>query len=189
VGRIVSNFFISLDGVVELPERWHFEYFNGEMAAAITAGAAACAAFLMGRVLYEEWSGYWPGQVRIEPDAARQSADDFATFIDQVPKYVVSDTLSEATWANTTIIAGDVAAQVQELKDRTDGQIGMSGSATLVRWLLAHGLLDELNLMVHPIVVGSGQRLFEGTPTSKLQLVGHEAFSTGVLSLSYVPAA
>ena len=126
------------------------------------------------------------------PDRAGRrhaSADDYATFINDVPKYVVSNTLSEATWTNTSVVSGDVAAQIQALKDRTDGQIGMSGSATLVRWLLANGLLDELNLMVHPIAVGHGQRLFEGTPTHQLQLVRHEAFSTGVLSLSYVPAA
>jgi dihydrofolate reductase len=179
MGKIVSSFFISLDGVVESPDQWHFPYFNDEMGAAIGKSIEANPALLMGRVLYDEWAAYWPNQDDDVP---------FASFINNVPKYVVSNTLTEATWTNTTVISGDVATQIQELKDRTDGNIGMSGSATLVRWLLANGLLDELNLMVHPIAVGHGQRLFEDTPTHPLQLVNHETFSTGVLNLTYAPA-
>jgi len=189
VGKIVSNFFISLDGVVESPDQWHFQYFNDEMGAAISKGVAGCEAFLMGRVLYGEWSEYWPGQVRTEPEAAEAATDDFGSFINSVPKYVVSNTLGEATWSNTTIVSGDVARQLQEVKDRTNGTIQMSGSATLVRWLLGNGLLDELNLMVHPVAVGHGKRLFEGTPTHRLELVKHEVFTTGVLWLTYVPTA
>jgi dihydrofolate reductase len=179
MGKIVSNFFISLDGVVEAPNEWHFPYFNDEMGAAIGAGVEACSAFLMGRVLYEEWSDFWPKQSDAEP---------FAAFINNVPKYAVSNTLKEAKWNNTTIISGDVAAKLNEIKRDTDGVIGMSGSATLARWLLANGLVDELNLMVHPIAVGRGQRLFEDTPTHKLRLVKNETFSTGVLYLTYAPA-
>ncbi len=85
------------------------------------------------------------------------------------------------------MLSGDVA-EIQQLKDRIDGTIGMSGSATLVRWLLANGLLDELNLMVHPIAFGHGQRLFEDAPTHPLRLVSHQAFTTGVLNLTYAPA-
>ncbi|MGI9120661.1 MAG: dihydrofolate reductase family protein [Acidimicrobiales bacterium] len=179
MGKIVSNFFMSLDGVVEAPHEWHFPYFNDEMGAAIGKGTETITAFLMGRVLYEEWAGYWPNQGDEVP---------FASFINSVPKYVVSSTLDEATWANTTVISGDVAAQIEQLKDGTDGDIGISGSATLVRWLLANGLLDELNLLVHPIAVGHGQRLFEDTPTHRLQLVKQETFETGVLNLTYAPA-
>lgn len=104
-----------------------------------------------------------------------------------VPKYVVSTTLTGAEWQNTTVVSGDVAAEIGKIKQRTEGDIALSGSATLVRWLLANGLLDELNLLVHPIVVGHGQRLFEGTPTHPLQLVRHEAFTTGVVNLTYAP--
>jgi len=179
MGKIVSNFFMSLDGVVESPDQWHFPYFNDEMGAAIGQGAQSFEAFLMGRVLYDEWASYWPNQGDDVP---------FASFINNVPKYVVSNTLREATWRNTTVISGDVQSQIQELKDRTGRDIGMSGSATLVRWLLANGLLDELNLMLHPIAVGHGQRLFEDTPTHPLQLVKQETFKTGVLNLSYAPA-
>ncbi len=179
MGKIVSNFFISLDGVIEAPDQWHFPYFNDEMGAAIGQGAETYEGFLMGRVLYEEWSSYWPAQGDEVP---------FASFINNVPKYVVSNTLDKATWNNTTVVSGDVAAELQKLKERS-GDIGMSGSATLVRWLLVNNLLDELGLMVHPIVVGHGERLFEDSPTHPLKLVRHETFETGVLNLSYAPAS
>jgi dihydrofolate reductase len=178
MGKIVSNFFISLDDVVESPDKWHFPYFNDEMGAAIEKGMETSEAFLMGRVLYEEWASYWPNQ----------GDDDFAGFINNIPKYVVTNTLEEATWNNTTVVSGDVAAQLRRIKEQTAGDIGMSGSATLVRWLLANDLLDELNLLVHPIAVGSGQRLFEETPTHPLRLLHHDVFETGVLNLRYAPA-
>ena len=178
MGRIVSNFFISLDGVVEAPDQWHFPYFNDEMGNAVSQGVEAAEGFLMGRVLYEEWAAYWPDS-QDEP---------FSSFINNAPKYVVSHTLDEATWNNTTLIGSDVAGRIRELKDSTKGDIAMSGSATLVRWLLANGLLDRLNLLLHPIAVGKGQRLFEDTATHPLQLVSEERFSTGVLNLSYSPA-
>ena len=190
MGKIVSNFFMSLDGVVESPDQWHFPYFNDEMGAAIDQGAAASAAFLMGRVLYEEWSSYWPNAAaEAPPGEPEEAANSFASFINNIPKYVVSSTLDEATWNNTTIVSGDVAGQLRKIKEQTAGDITMSGSATLVRWLLANGLLDELHLLVHPIAVCHGERLFEGTPTYPLQLVGHETFETGVLNLTYTPAA
>jgi len=85
-------------------------------------------------------------------------------------------------------VSGDVATQIQDIKEQSDGDIGMSGSATLVRWLLANGLLDELALLVPPIAVGHGRRLFEDTPTHPLKLVNHETFQTGVLNLTYAPA-
>jgi dihydrofolate reductase len=179
MGQIKSNFFISLDGVVESPDQWHFPYFNDEMGAAIETGVKTVAAFLLGRKLYEEWADYWPNQGDEVP---------FASFINNVPKYVVSNTLGEATWNNTTIISGDVATKVRQLKEQTDGDIALSGSATTVRWLLANDLLDELHLLVHPIAVGHGQRLFEDTPTYPLELTKSETFTTGVLYLTYTPA-
>lgn len=179
MGKIVSNFFISLDGVVESPDKWHFPYFNDEMGAAVGRGSESAGAFLMGRVLYEQWASYWPHQGDDVP---------FASFINNVPKYVVSNTLTSATWNNTTIVSGDVAGRLREIEAETDGDVAMSGSATLVRWLLANGLLDELRLLVHPIAVGHGQRLFEDTPTYPLRLTRHETFQTGVLNLTYVPA-
>ena len=179
VGRIVSTFFISLDGVVESPDKWHFPYFDDDMGASVDADNQRTTAYLMGRVLYEEWAGHWP-QVN-DPD------DAYARMINTVPKSVVSTTLTNPTWNNTSVISGDVAAGVRDLKAETDGTIGMFGSATTVRWLLAEGLLDELHLLVHPIAVGSGQRLFDGTPTHPLNLVQHEVLKSGVLDLRYAP--
>ena len=177
MGRIVSNFFMSLDGVVEAPDQWHMPYFNDEMGAAIGKGMATNKAFLMGRVLYDEWAGFWPN-----------SDDDFATFFNNHPKYVVSNSLEQADWNNTTIVSGDVRKRLRELKDATDGDLVISGSATLVRSLLRDGLLDELRVLVHPIVVGRGGRLFEDDTPRALELAGHEIFSTGVLNLTYTPA-
>ena len=177
MGRIVSNFFMSLDGVVEAPDQWHMPYFNDEMGDAIGKGMATNKAFLMGRVLYDEWAGFWPN-----------SDDDFATFFNNHPKYVVSDSLERADWNNTTIVSGDVPQRLRELKDATDGDLVISGSATLVRSLLRDGLLDELRVLVHPIVVGRGGRLFEDDTPRALELAGHQIFSTGVLNLTYTPA-
>jgi dihydrofolate reductase len=179
MGKIVSNFFMSLDGVVEAPDQWHFPYFNDEMGAAIGKGMETNRGFLMGRVLYDEWSAFWPAQ----------TDEEFAPFINNAPKYVVSNSLDRADWTNTTIVSGDVAQQLRDLKDATDGDLVVTGSATLVRTLLADGLLDELRLLVHPIVVGHGARLFEDTTPHPLELVSHEVFSTGVLNLAYAPSA
>ncbi|MFE3443144.1 dihydrofolate reductase family protein [Nocardia sp. NPDC059180] len=175
MGKIVSNFFTSLDGVVEAPDQWHFPYFDDEMGAVIGAGMQAAGAFLMGRTLYEEWSQYWPTSEDAET----------AEFFNNIPKFVVSNTLEKAGWNNTTIISGDIAVGVREAKEQTEGDIQMSGSATTVRWLLANGLLDELRLLVHPILVGHGQRLFEDTTPRPLTLVKSETLGSGVLNLAY----
>ena len=175
--KIKSNFFISLDGVVESPDKWHFPYFNDEIAAAVDEGIQDARGLLMGRKLYDEWSSYWP----------TSTDEPFASFINSTPKYVVSSTLHNADWTNTTIVSGDVAGQLRQLKEEP-GDIAMSGSATLVRWLLANGLLDELNLLIHPIAVGRGRRLFEDTPTHPLRLTHQKTFETGVLHVKYAPA-
>ncbi|MEV7801897.1 dihydrofolate reductase family protein [Microbispora sp. NPDC088329] len=181
MARIVANFFISLDGVVESPDQWHFPYWNDEMGAVIQAGMQTSAGMLMGRKLYEEWSAYW---------TTTDQDPEIAAVFNSAPKYVVSNSLEKADWNNTTVVNGDVAARLRELKEQIQGgDLQMSGSATTVRWLLDNGLLDELNLLVHPIVVGHGQRLFEDGPTHKLKLVKSETFKTGVLNLSFVPDA
>jgi dihydrofolate reductase len=181
VRQIKSNFFISLDGVVESPDQWHFPYFNDEMGNAVGSGFATTDAILMGRVLYDEWSAYWP-------DNADQP---FGDVINPIKKYVVSNSLTSADWENTEVIPGDGAAEkLREIKAQDGGDISMSGSPTTVRWLLREGLLDELNLLVHPIAVGEGMgRLFpEDEPTVPLKLLRSETFATGVLNLSYAPA-
>ena len=179
--KIKSHFFISLDGVVEAPDKWHFPYFDDDMGAAVGAGFATTDAMLMGRVLYEEWAAYWP-----------EHADEpFGDVMNSMKKYVVSDSLEAADWQNTELIGGDVAKQkLTELKSQDGGDITLSGSATTVRWLLRDGLLDELNLLVHPIVVGDGMaRLFPPEePSTPLELVSSQTFKSGVLNLTYGPA-
>jgi len=182
MGRIVSNFFISMDGVVERPDQWHFPYFDDEMGEIVGSGMANTAAILMGHRLYDEWSQYWPAQ----------GDQDFGAVINGAQKYVLSHEPFDADWNNTTVISGDdasVAEQVRALKERTDGDITMSGSATTVRWLIAQGLLDEIALLVHPVAVASGQRLFEGTGTVPLQLTECRALKSGVVLVRYAPAA
>ena len=180
MGRIVSNFFISMDGVVERPDLWHFPYFDDEMGEVVGAGMADTQGILMGRTLYGEWSQYWP----------EQGDNDFGAVINPMPKYVLAHEPFDAEWNNTTVLSGDdaaVAEQVRALKERTEGDITMSGSATTVRWLIAQGLLDELALLVHPIAVATGQRLFEGTGTVPLELTESRALKTGVLLVRYAP--
>jgi dihydrofolate reductase len=180
--KVVASEFVSLDGVVESPDKWHFPYFNDEMGDAIGAAMAASDAMLMGRVLYEEWAAFWPKQ---DPDE-----NPVAAQMNGVRKYVVSTTLEEhLEWQNSTLIGDNVAEEISRLKEQPGKDISISGSPTLVRSLLADGLLDELRLMLHPIVVGSGKRLFEnGGDQKALQLVDSKTFSTGVLYLTYQPA-
>lgn len=178
--KIVAGFFMSLDGVTEAPQTWHFPYFNDEMGAAVGAQAAAADAMLLGRVTYEEFAGAFAGA---DPD------NEMAAQMTNTPKYVVSTTLGRPGWANTTVIKDDVAAQITRLKEQPGANISVTGSAVLVRFLLRHGLLDELRLLIHPIVVGSGARLFDDW-SDKLPLtaVHAESFSTGVQAVTYVPA-
>jgi len=179
--KVVASLFLSLDGVMEAPEEWHFPYFNDEMGAAIGEAMSSADAFLLGRRTYEVWAAYWPDQ----------SADEnpMAEVINGLPKFVVSTTLEEVTWENSTVLGADLAGEVSSLKRQPGKDISVSGSATLVRSLLREGLLDELRLMVHPIVLGSGKRLFEnGTGRAPLELVASQSFGTGVLNLTYRPA-
>ena len=178
--KIKSNFFISLDGVVESPDKWHFPYFDDQMGAVVAAGAQGVDAYLMGRVLYEEWAAYWP-----------EHADEpFGDVLNTIKKYVVSSTLASADWQNSEIVDGD-PVRIAELKAQDGDDIVMAGSATTVRWLLREGLLDELHLLVHPLVVGGGMaRLFPpDEPKAPLRLVSSEAFGSGVVYLVYVPEA
>jgi dihydrofolate reductase len=180
VRKIKAYFFISLDGVVESPDKWHFPYFDEEMGNAVGAGFATADAMLMGRVLYDEWAAYWP-----------EHADEpFGDVMNSMKKYVISDSLQEAAWQNTEVVGGDVARKVADIKAQDGGDITMSGSATTARWLLREGLLDELNLLLHPIAVGDGlARLFPpDDPSIRLELVSAETFKSGVLNLSYAPA-
>jgi dihydrofolate reductase len=178
MSKLVASFFVSLDGVVEAPEQWQRPYFNEEMGAAIGESIASSEAFLLGRRTYEEWAAFWPHQDPAEIPMAEA--------INTRPKYVVSRSLDEVEWQGSTLLKGDLREEVSKLKQKADKDISVSGSGTLVRSLIQLGLLDELRLMVHPVLVGSGQRLFEeGEAEAPLELVASETFETGVLNLTY----
>src|SRR5258708_17889683 len=150
MGSINAGLFIALDGVVEAPQTWHFEYFNDEMGAAVGGMMTGSDAMLLGRQTYDEFASYWPRADPADPTTAQMNG---------TPKYVVSTTLEKADWQNSTVVSGDVKAELPKLKQ--DKQLGVTGSPTLVRWLLQQGLIDELHLLVHPVAVGAGKRLFE----------------------------
>jgi dihydrofolate reductase len=177
MGFLTSSLFISLDGVIEAPETWHFPYFNDQMGAAVGELMGGAEATLLGRRTYEEFAGYWPNADPGDPMTAAMNG---------ARKFVVSRTLTDATWENSSVITGDVAAGLTKLKAGT--RLGTTGSATLVRWLLEQGLVDELHLLVHPIVVGHGRKLFTDGATVPLKLVSSTTFDTGVLHLVYAGA-
>jgi dihydrofolate reductase len=147
--KVVASELVALDGVIESPEKWSFQFHNDEMAEAQGAGMAAADAMLLGRVTYQEFASYWPYQ---------NSADQpFTDYLNNTPKYVVSMTLERPLeWQNSTLINGNVAGAIAKLKRQPGKDIGIVGSGTLVRSLLREDLLDELRLMVHPIVMGAG---------------------------------
>ena len=178
MGTIKAGLFISLDGVVEAPFDWHFDYFDDEMGAAVGAMMDSSDAMLLGRKTYEEFAGHWPNA---------DPADSLTTQMNGTPKYVVSTTLTDPTWENSTVVSGDVKAELTSLKQ--DRNLGTTGSGSLVRWLLEEGLLDELHLLVHPLVVGKGKKLFDGDSKVPLQLASSATFRTGVLNLVYTRAA
>ena len=180
--KVVGAEFLSLDGVMESPDQWHFPYFNDEMGQAVGEGFETSDALLMGRVLYEEWVAFWSNQNPEENPVAER--------MNGVRKYVVSTTLQEPLeWNNASLIGGDVAEEISQLKQQPGKDIVISGSGALVRSLLDYGVLDELKLMVHPIVVGSGKKLFEdGEKRTALELVESKTFTTGVVYLTYRPA-
>ena len=180
--KVTAGLFVSLDGVVESPERWQLPYFNDEMGEAVGAAMAATDAMLLGRVTYQEFASYWPGVSAEE--------QPFADHMNNTPKYVVSRTLEgPLEWNNSTLIRGNVAEEITRLRQQPGKNIGITGSATLVQSLLREDLLDELGLIIHPVVVGAGRRLFgEGGGLKALELVNSKTFSTGVVSLTYQPA-
>jgi dihydrofolate reductase len=180
--KVIASELVALDGVMEAPETWHLPYFNDEMGEAIGAAMAEADAMLFGRVTYEEFAAFWPSQGGED--------QEFADYMNNIPKFVISTTLEEPLeWNNSTLIKGNVTEEITGLKQQPGKDISISGSGTLVQSLLTEGLLDELRLMVHPIVVGSGKRLFEGGSDQKaLELVDSKTFGTGVLYLTYRPA-
>ncbi len=187
MGRIVVTEFISLDGVVEDPGGsedfeyggWTFEIERGDDGNKFKLDETMEAdAQLLGRVTYEGFAAAWPSR-----------EGDFADKFNEMPKYVVSSTLQDPEWQNSTVLSGDVAEEVGKLKQEQDGVILVAGSIQLVQALLEHDLVDELRLMVFPVVLGKGRRLFGETSAKKpLKLTDSNTVGDGVEILTYQPA-
>jgi dihydrofolate reductase len=180
--KIVAGLFVSVDGVVEAPETWTGPYFSPQVGQHIGSLMAEGDTMLLGRVTYQTFAASFAGNTS-DPMAAQMNA---------TPKVVVSTTLDQPDWENSTLIRG-AAADIIRLKQQPGKNINISGSATLVTSLLRQGLLDELDLMVFPVVVGHGKRLFDrdgggGEGSTGLTLAACEAFPAGVAHLAYRPA-
>jgi dihydrofolate reductase len=186
MGRIVVTEFVSLDGVMEDPGGaedfqhggWTFEIDRGEDGDKFKLDEAFDAeALLLGRVTYEGFAAAWPSR-----------EGEFADKFNSMPKYVVSSTLEEAEWNNTTVLKGDVANEVSKLRQGVDGDVVVHGSAQLVQTLVEHDLVDELRLMVFPVLLGTGKRLFGETSDKKrLRLRDSKTVGDGIAILVYQP--
>ena len=187
MGRIVVTEFVSLDGVMEDPGGaenfkhggWSFKISRGDEGDKFKLDETfASEALLLGRVTYEGFAEAWPSR-----------DGEFADKFNNMPKYVVSSTLAEPEWNNSTVLNGDVVEEVGKLRQELDGDIVIHGSATLVQTLLEHDLVDQIRLMVFPVVLGSGKRLFGDTSDTKpLRLVDSKVVGDGVTILIYEPA-
>ena len=181
--QIKATMFISLDGVIEAPDQWHFPYFNDEMGVAVDAVMGHVDTLLLGRKTYESFAGAWP-----EREAAGGEDAGFAKSLGDARKIVVSNQQLDLTWRNSEQISGDLVDAVTALKaEPGDTHIAISGSPSVVRQLLAAGLLDELHLLVHPVAVGKGMKLFDEADSIPLRLISAETFETGVVNLVYGP--
>jgi dihydrofolate reductase len=188
MGRIVVTEFISLDGVIEDPGGaedfkyggWSFEIERGEEGDRFKLDETMNAdALLLGRKTYQGFADAWPSR-----------EGEFADKFNNMPKYVISSTLKDPEWANSTVLDGDAAEEVSKLRQEFDGEIVVHGSAQLVQALVEHGLVDELRLMVFPVVLGAGKRLFgETSDKRRLRLADTKTVGDGVTILTYEPAA
>ena len=194
MGKLVVATFVTLDGVMQGPGGpgedpgggfehggWSVAFWDDMMGRAITEIFAQADALLLGRKTYEIFAAHWPRVT--DPE------DLVATKLNTLPKHVASTTMKEAGWHNTTILEGEAAAAVADLKGRTEGEILVQGSSRLLQTLLAHDLVDVFHVWVFPVVVGSGKRLFaDGTLPRNLRLTNSKTSTTGVLLLTYETA-
>lgn len=178
--HIINSTYITLDGMTEQLEKWHFGYHDESAVKFATDLLFGCDAMLMGRKTYDVFATVWPTR-----------SDDYADRINSMKKYVASTTLDTAEWNNSTIIGGDLVENVTELKQRPGQDILMNGFGPVARTLLQQGLLDELHLWVHPLFIGTanpGDLIFRNGSTSKLNLIGAKTLDSGIAILSYQPA-
>lgn len=175
--KIVVSEFLSADGVMEAPDTWQFPFQTEEMGAITERQTRDTDAFLLGRVTYEIFAGFWPTQTHNEFGVADK--------MNSAPKYVVSTTLQKADWNNSTQIKSNVIEEIRKLKQQPGSKIGIIGSVTLVHSLLDAGLIDEIQVLVHPIVLGKGIRLFHDGYRSPMKLADSKILANGVVFLSY----
>lgn len=182
MGMVRVHEFITLDGSISAP-MWTMDYgFTDEMGESIGAMTQTCSAILLGRETYEMFAQAWPSRT-VEDDPG-------APFFNETPKYVVSSTLEHGDWNPTTVLGGYDPDTIRDLKAKVDGDIYVSGSATLVRAMIADGLVDDLNLIVYPLTVGVGPWLFPaGAGETRWTLTKHRGFDNGVAHLAYSPAS
>ena len=182
MGKIAVHEFVSLDGVFENPS-WTFEFgFDPAMGDTLRGITDAATAILLGRETFDMFAAAWSGMTAED--------DEGAPFFNDTPKFVVGSTESSATWGPSTNLGRYETERIRQLKTETEGTIYVSGSGTLVRALLADGLIDELHLFVYPIALGSGRRLWANGADgpSKLTLNAHDVYANGVVHLQYGPA-
>jgi dihydrofolate reductase len=177
VRKVIESTLVSLDGVIGDPQVWAEPYFNDDAGARALKQLLVTDAMLMGRRTYEIFAAMWPA-----------STGAYADRMNGIHKYVFSSTLETAEWSNSTIIGGDVAAAVRELKQHDGQDLVMYGHGPLGQTLLEHQLLDEIRLWVHPLLVGHGTTLFREGASATLELVATEALETGVVILTYKPS-
>jgi len=173
---LAATLFMTLDGVVEAPDKWSFPFWSDETGKFKSDELRATDALLLGRVTYEGFAAAWPG---------RKDEEGFADRFNSMPKYVASKTSKKLEWNNSHLIKGDLAAEVSKLKQQPGHDIVIHGSPTLIRSLLPHDLIDEYRLLVYPIVLGRGKRLFDEASQANLKLAESETFSKGVVKLVY----
>jgi dihydrofolate reductase len=184
--KLVVTEFISLDGVFQAPgpdgsgykyEGWTFPYFCDEFMPFKSKELEDADVQLLGRVTYDGFAEAWP----------KHKGEAFSDKFNAMPKYVVSKTLKKAEWNNSHIISKNVVEEIQKLRDGDGGDILVAGSGELVRFLLKHKLVDQLNILLYPIILGEGKKLFEGSEKVELELVESEKFSSGIQKLIYQP--
>ncbi len=182
MGSLHVHEFMSLDGVIDTPT-WTFDYaFLPRMLDVVGGVTARCTGILLGRTTFNMFEPAWSTRT-VEEDPG-------APFFNDTTKYVVSSTLTEPTWRNSEVIGGYDPERIRKLKDEVDGDLYTSGSGTLVRAMLADGLVDELHLLVYPLTRGDGPRLFgEGAAPLTMSLAASEAFDHGVVYVNYRPRA
>jgi dihydrofolate reductase len=179
---VIAALFSSVDGAVQSPNEWQGDAFDDDLGQLLTETISAVDAILLGRVTYSEWAGYWPSVSGDTPDGG------FATFINTTPKYVASRTLSQQdlTWSNSHLIETELVEHVRAMKETEGSTIAVNGSISVVRELFLAGVLDELTLIIHPVVAGPGyRRLFEGTATTPLRLLRGRTTTAGNSVVTY----